>query len=113
MAFTDQEGGSGLEIERLVFFSDAVFAIAITLLVIDLKLPPAADLGSEREAWQALGATTPRLLGFVITATLMNQLQKSSRTPSHCARSIRSARLLPARPVFRRARARIPNIAFV
>ena len=67
MAFSDPEGGSGLELERLVFFSDAVFAIAITLLVIDLKLPPEANFRSEREAWQALGATLPRLLGFVIS----------------------------------------------
>ena len=49
--------------ERLIFFSDAVFAIAITLLVIDIRIPSnaAADLGG------ALRDLMPNFLGFGIS----------------------------------------------
>ena len=51
----------GLGFERLVFFSDAVFAIGITLLVLDLKLP--LDAHGEVD----LDRLAPKLLGFVIS----------------------------------------------
>jgi len=35
-----------METNRLEAFSDAVFAIVITLLVLDIKVPPMADLGT-------------------------------------------------------------------
>jgi len=49
------------QFERLVFFSDAVFAIAITLLVLDLKAPAGPLDG---HAWQEI---LPKVLGFGIS----------------------------------------------
>ena len=46
--------------ERLLFFSDAVFAIAITLLVLEIRVPPGTRTFS-------LGAEAPQILGFGIS----------------------------------------------
>ena len=56
-----------LALERLVFFSDAVFAIAITILVLDIRLPTGADSASNHELLLSLAGLWPEYLAFFIS----------------------------------------------
>jgi TMEM175 potassium channel family protein len=51
-----------LEYDRVLFFSDAVFAIAITLLVVDIRVPTVVT-----NAAQELSKAQDRILSFVIS----------------------------------------------
>jgi uncharacterized membrane protein len=52
-----------IEYDRVLFFSDAVFAIAITLLVVDLQVPEVPNL----QAGEQLRASIPRMAGFAFS----------------------------------------------
>ena len=57
------------ETGRLEAFSDGVFAVAITLLVLNIKIPgidlPASQLPNDSGLWQALGNEWPMLAAYV------------------------------------------------
>jgi TMEM175 potassium channel family protein len=61
------ERGQARDLDRLVFFSDAVMAIAITLLVIDLRLPSLPPITTEAELRSALADLAPRLFSFFLS----------------------------------------------
>lgn len=55
------------ELERLIFFSDAIFAIAITLLVLDIKIPEIPGTQAEAELPARLRDLAPNILSYVIS----------------------------------------------
>lgn len=60
-------------LERIVFFSDAVFAIAITLLAIDIRLPPLPDGANDRQVRDALVKLLPDLYAFALSFVVISQ----------------------------------------
>ena len=81
---------AGQSVERLAALSDGVFAVAMTLLVLDLHAPAAEAIHSERDLLHALVPLAPRLLVFLMSfMTLgifwvgqqvqLNHLERSTR----------------------------------
>src|SRR5690242_3731667 len=64
------------QLERMILFSDAVFAIAITLLVIEIKIPDKelmkehGDLSDQR-LLNALSDLVPKFVGYLISFCLI------------------------------------------
>jgi uncharacterized membrane protein len=56
-----------LHLTRIEAFSDAVFAIVVTLLVLELKLPPLKDHASVGELAHQLVELAPKFLGWLIS----------------------------------------------
>jgi uncharacterized membrane protein len=61
------ESDRGIAFERLVFFSDAVFAIAITLLIIEVRLPVLPDSATADQLLDALRSAIPSVFAYALS----------------------------------------------
>ncbi len=52
---------------RLEAFCDGVFAIALTLLIIDIKIPSTEKIDNTADLWKALGHIVPSIFAFVLS----------------------------------------------
>ncbi|MGB3675650.1 MAG: TMEM175 family protein [Candidatus Nanopelagicales bacterium] len=58
--------GDGVGFDRVVFFSDAVFAIALTLMAVDIGIPEIEDPSSPSQLWSAIGQKGTLIAGFAV-----------------------------------------------
>lgn len=58
--------GDGAGFDRLIFFSDAVFAIALTLVAVEIGVPEIEDAGSNQEMWDGVLAKLPAFGAYIV-----------------------------------------------
>ena len=88
-------GAPSHALERLVFFSDAVFAISITLLVIELKFPHLPRGASDRDFLVTLINMTPQFIGFFISFFVVGAFWSGHHRAFSCARHWSPGLLMP------------------
>ncbi len=83
---------AGQSLERLAALSDGVFAIAMTLLVLDLRVPTGEtiQIHTEGDVWRTLVALAPRLIAYLMSFLTLGIFWVSQQTQlAQCARSDR------------------------
>ena len=61
-------------LDRLIFFSDAVFAIAVTILALEIRLPAVDGQISNGELLKNLLSIWPKYLGYIISFLVIGSL---------------------------------------
>jgi uncharacterized membrane protein len=81
---------AGQSVERLAALSDGLFAVAMTILVLDLHAPAVEAVHSEADLWQGLIALGPRLLVYFMSFLTLGIFWIGQQTQlNHLARSNR------------------------
>ena len=54
-------------LERIAALSDGLFAIAMTLIVLEIRIPDPGSIGSEHELWTAIVGLAPRFVTYLLS----------------------------------------------
>jgi uncharacterized membrane protein len=82
---------AGQSVERLAALSDGLFAVAMTLLVLDLRVPAHEAIHGERDLGQALLVLAPHLVVYMLGFMTLGIFWVGQQTQlSHLARSDRN-----------------------
>jgi uncharacterized membrane protein len=82
---------TGQSLERLAALSDGIFAVAMTLLVLDLHVPASEVIHSQGELWHTLSGAAPQLISYIMSFLTLGifwngqqaQLNSFSRSDRH------------------------------
>lgn len=81
---------AGQSVERLAALSDGIFAVAMTLLVLDLRIPVEQAIHGERQLLAALAALAPRLVMYLMSFLMLGIIWVGQQTQlNYLARSDR------------------------
>lgn len=82
---------AGQSVERLAALSDGIFAVAMTLLVLDLRLPAREAIREEHDLWRALAALSPQIIMYMMSFMTLGIFWVGQQTQlNHLTRSNRS-----------------------
>jgi uncharacterized membrane protein len=82
---------AGQSVERLAALSDGIFGVAMTLLVLDLRVPASEAIHSERDLWRALLALAPQLIMYMMSFLTLGIFWIGQQTQlNHLSRAHRS-----------------------
>lgn len=82
---------AGQNAERLAALSDGIFGVAMTLLVLDLRVPAAEMIHSEHDLWRGIAAAAPQLVMYLMSFITLGIFWVGQQTElNHISRSNRS-----------------------
>jgi len=82
---------AGTSVERLAALSDGIFAVAMTLLVLDLRTPAVEAIHSEHDLWRALVALGPQIVMYLMSFLTLGIFWVGQQTQlNHLSRGHRS-----------------------